>query len=139
MNQELEKVKNIDRSILLKPKTRESRENNPYEWTMVTTFSSQYWWINKIMKKHWQILKSDSILGPILPEKPNVIFRRNTAPKDNPPEPAVCTFGNLKGFFPCVKCVEPLKPCEHLPFLQGLPPKRYEIDDFITCSTIGVI
>lgn len=36
----------MDRSHLVTPRIREPKENNPYEWAFVTSFSSQYWWIN---------------------------------------------------------------------------------------------
>lgn len=105
-------------------------------------------WINKIIKKHWQVLKSDNILGPKLPEKPNVIFRRNTALKDtfapssiNPPETKIGMFGNLKGFFPCKRCklCKTSKTVSTSSFSSNVTSKRYEIDEFITCGTIGVI
>lgn len=34
------------------------------------------------MKKHWKVLKGDRILGPVLPNKPNAVYRRKQTLKD---------------------------------------------------------
>lgn len=82
LGNELQKVSAMNRNLLLAPKVKELGEVNLIEWAFITTFSSQYWCDNKIMKKRWQVLKNDRVLGLTLPDKPNVIFRRSNTLKD---------------------------------------------------------
>lgn len=73
LDKELQDVSLLNRKSFLAPKNKDMVNNNKFEWSFLTTFSSQCWWVNKIIRKHWQVLKSDKILGPKLPDKPNVV------------------------------------------------------------------
>lgn len=99
------------------------------------------------MKKHWKILKGDEILGPLLPSKPNIVYRRNLTLKDKlapsaidlPPK--ISMFGSLKGFFPCRKCkvCRTSQTIRTSSFSARVTSKVYNIKDFITCGTVGVV
>lgn len=78
LDRDLRTVSVLDRKDLLVPRNKNASNNmNGYEWSFLTTFSSQYWWVNRIFRKPWQVLKCDKILGPTLPNKPKILFRRN--------------------------------------------------------------
>lgn len=106
-----------------------------------------FWWVNKIIHKHWQILKCDKVLDPALPDRPKVLYRKNQnlkdllAPSNIDPPPKVQMFGNLKGFFPCRRCAvfRSSKTVKSSTFSSFVTSKVYSIKDFITCGIVGVI
>lgn len=147
LDKELQEVSLLNSSNLLAPKKRaEKSVGSGFEWFFITTFSSHYWWVNKIFRKHWQVLKCDKISGPTFPDKPKVLYRKNQTLKDllapsaiNPPQ-KISMFGNLKGFFPCRRCTvcSTSKTIKTSTFSSYVTSKVYNITDFITCGTIGV-
>lgn len=135
------KLANVEREQLLKLKiSQDENKKKGHEWAFITTFSSQHWWVNRIMTKHWNILKGDRILGPLLPNKPDIVYRRNLTLKDKlapsaidlPPK--ISMFGNLKGFFPCKRCkvCRTSQTIKTSSFTSNVTAKVYNIKDFIT-------
>lgn len=51
-------------------------------FSLITLFSTQYTVVERILGKHWHILQNDRVLGPLLPPKPQVIFRGVSSLKD---------------------------------------------------------
>lgn len=115
----------LDQCTLLSSQAKPDRINNSFGWAFLTTFSTQYYWINRLLKKHWKVLKGDRILGPVLPDQPKVMFcrsqilRNDLAPNivDLPPKPN--TFRNLTVFFPVEgeRYAEIPKLCAPLPLV----------------------
>lgn len=62
-----------------KTKRSKNKNNNSLDLTntakSVSTFNTKYREISKIIYKHYDILKRDLILVPVLPPKPQVTFR----------------------------------------------------------------
>lgn len=71
---EINKVLSIERSSTLVERPREGVDSR-YRCSFFTTYSTQSKQIREIFKKHWKVLQSDRLLGPVLPECAGVIFR----------------------------------------------------------------
>lgn len=71
-------IASMEREGMLVPKDR-SGDKGDFEWSFHTTYSKQYGIINKLLNKHWKVLKNDEIMGTALPECPKVIFRKALA------------------------------------------------------------
>ena len=144
----LNEVKGIDRIDLLRTKPRDTSKLPVVPF--VTTFSTQHFSVKKLLKKHWHILKNDPILGPVLPDNPQVIFkggsalRHKLAPNVLEPPVIKTTFLNsFTGFYQCRKCrVCSLSGCEHRRthlFVSTATGEQHTIKPFITCATEGVV
>lgn len=64
LEQEIQTVSNIEHNSLLVPKVWTGGGLNKHEWSFFTTFSTQHDLVNKIMGKHWSILKKLQNSGP---------------------------------------------------------------------------
>lgn len=102
--------------------------------------------VNKTIKKHCQVLKDNKILEPKLPEKPNVIYRKTRTLKDVLPPSGLSTknqyvWGPKRFFSPCKRwqVCKNSKTMRTSKFTSHVTSKTYNIEDFITCCTIGVI
>lgn len=108
VDQDLTNVLGTDRSLLLEDKPQ--RENDDFKWSFLTSFFTQYKQLKYIFERHWDILRNDKILGPLLPERPKMIYRGVPSLKNklapniiNPPiKPTF--FHNWTGFNPCKRC-----------------------------------
>lgn len=69
----IEEVANIDRSVLLEGGPRKAKDRPAIPF--ITTFSTQHQLIKKIIRKHWHQLGNDRIIQTFLPVNPQVIFR----------------------------------------------------------------
>lgn len=84
--------------------------SNRFSWSMITRYFNQHFSIKKILKRHWDVLSNDKILGPVIPEKPVLIYRGAPSLRhsiahnliDPPTRPTF--FQSLKGSFPCRRC-----------------------------------
>lgn len=101
-----------------------------------------------IFKRYWYILCRDRHLGEVLPEQPKFIYRRapsfgDRAVKkilDPPGHPSIKI--DLKGFFPCRKCI-----CCRTVRMSNRGMKKittrenetFEIREFITCNSSYVV
>ena len=118
---------------------------------MLLDFSIQHKKFEKIVAKHWPILKGDVVLGPALPERPQFIYRKAPSLRDrlapgvtDPPIiPRPRLFNFLSGFYACGRCAT----CKHAKsnikkrksFVSNVTKTEYPIKQLITCSTIGVV
>lgn len=103
----IEEVGAMDRAFMLRGKEKSQSRENDHNFSMVTTYSHQYNDIKKIMTKHWVVLKNNKVLGPVLPDHPQVIFRvvpplkLQVAPNILDAPNRVSFFQKSKGYFPC--------------------------------------
>lgn len=148
LNLEIQKAVSIDRKSLLEVKPKKESDGR-FRWALLTSFSTQHRQIKNIMRKHWGVLKQDSILGPLIPEGANVIFRGvpslkgQIAPNIINPPTRPLFFHDWTGFFPCRKCTV----CQHnnirtrkvSEFASTVTGRRYTIKPFCTCSTRFVV
>lgn len=86
------------------------RKHNHIQKYQVLDFNVQFKDIEKIIHRHWYILKEDKHLQKILPEKPLIIYKRAPTLRDiivknvvEPPPKNKFSF-NGKGFYPCKYC-----------------------------------
>lgn len=111
-----------------------------------TAFSKQLKWVNRILA-NWKILKGDKVLGPVLPDKPQVVFRkahtqRNIVALNVIERPLkVRMIENLNGFYPCRRYNIFLnsRTIRTSKFTSRVTSKEYPIKDFNTCQTRVVI
>lgn len=108
---DLQDVALLDRQSLLVSKSKDKDgTRSDLQWSFLTIFTPHFRWVNQIIRKHWQVLRYDKVLGPNLPDQPKVLYRRNqnlkdlVAPSVVDPPPRIQLFGNLKAFFPCKRC-----------------------------------
>lgn len=73
LDQEIQKVCILDRRELFQPKSRNHNSFDP-KWSFFTPFSIQHRQIKNIFNRH-DVLKNDRIMGPLLPERADVICR----------------------------------------------------------------
>lgn len=142
-------VGNRDRRDLLLDKPPRAEDREDFGLAFITTYSSQHWAIKRIIKKHWPVIKNDRILGPLLSEKPRVLFRGATSFRHmlapNVPDPPVrlSFFGDLKGFSPCRRCavckVNTVKDRRLTEFTSVNTGLTYPIKSLITCTTKCVV
>ena len=118
---------------------------------MILDYSVEFKAFERIINKNWSILKNDRVLGPVLPARPQFIYKIAPSLRDrlapsvlNPPIPRenkLFTF--LGGFYACGRCVS----CKHSKtnvkkrkkFLSFATSREYEIKQLITCDTVGVV
>lgn len=97
-------IGNRERDDLLRDKPPQVQDREDFGLAFITTYSSQHWAIKRIIRKHWSVIKNDRILGPLLSEKPRILFRGATsfrhllAPNIPVPPKRPTFFGDLKGF-----------------------------------------
>lgn len=118
----------------------------------ITTFNDQHWAIKRAVQKHWPILGQDNTLGKILPNKPQVVFRRAKnvksliAPsrlkdKQSLNMQNIPQFFNITGCYRCkgIKC----KACKFISRGQKSfsckDGRTFYIKQFICCNTQFVI
>lgn len=49
--------------------------NKDFNFAFLTTFLQEYWDIRKIASRHLGVWRNDWVLGPALPDSPDVVFR----------------------------------------------------------------
>lgn len=81
LDKTINEVACLDRANMIKGTDRIAKNNNIHEFSLVTTYSRQHYDIKKILRKHRAVLKNDKVLGPSLPERPQVIYRGVPPPK----------------------------------------------------------
>lgn len=57
--------------LVVRPKT----QDDSFKFSFVTVYSNQHYDIKKFIQKHWKVLQGDQVLGPIIPEQPQVVYR----------------------------------------------------------------
>ena len=150
INETMRKVEQMDReSLLVKNSSKNPIPSEKFSWSLTTKYSNQHFSIKKILKKHWDILKSDKIIGSLIPDNPIVIFkgapalRLKIAPNAIDPPRTMSFFQSLKGFFPCRRCnickVNSFRERKCTNFQSTATGTIYDIDSFMTCSTKYVV
>lgn len=99
-------------------------------------FNTQHKQIERIVRKHWDIVRADSHLSAILPEKPRFKYRRAPTLRDHlakklkrPPTKKKFSFFEGKGYYPCKSCYA----------TSTVTIKEYVIEDLISCRTEGLV
>ena len=136
-----------NRADLLVPRERES--NDDFQFAFFSSYSVQHFSVKKLIRKHWHILKNDSLLGPVLPEAPKVIFRGvpplrlQVAPNIVDPPKTISFFQERGGFYPCRGCatckVNACRSRRVETFFSNATQRNVKIKPFITCSTRHVV
>lgn len=76
LDQEVHRAREINRSELFQDTSQvRNKGSKNFKWSLFTSFSIQHWEMKHIFNKHWRVLKNDYIIGPLLPEKADVIYR----------------------------------------------------------------
>lgn len=109
----IQKVGNLtQKECLLSKKLDSSKKNDNFRWSFITTFNFEHNKINRILKKHWHVLRSDPLLQCLIPSNPSIIYRRaktlksKLAPSEfrNHTRLNICEIPNKdKGSFKCNK------------------------------------
>ncbi|XP_063819081.1 zinc finger protein 420-like [Pseudophryne corroboree] len=106
----LEIAQNTDRKDLIYKERKTNREDERFKWAFTTQFTSQHKQVEGVLKKHWNLLKRDPVIGNDIPEKPLCIFRRapnlkSQLVKSLCPTPVNIPTITSKGFYRCGDCV----------------------------------
>ena len=147
IQEKIEEVIKVPRSALLEIK--EKPNNKPDSVPMILDYNIHHKKIEKIINRHWHILKADTKLKEILPERPKFIYKRAPTLRDqlvksvvDPPKKQF-TFFTGKGFYPCKRCyacTHTKKPNQKvLSFKSNSNGIEYEINEFIGCNTEGAV
>lgn len=139
----------MDRTSILRGKSKPPSRENDHNLSIVTTYSRQHYDMKKIMTKHWGITKNNKILGPVLPDRPQVIFRGVTplrlqvAPNILDAPNRVSFLQKSKGYFPCHNCnvchCNKNKNRKICHFKSNVTGRVYDINTFITCTSQNVV
>lgn len=73
IHNEIEKVRRIDSESILAGAQRVTQRN---EYSLILDYNVQHKKFELIIAKHWSILKHDRLLGPVLPSRPKLIYRK---------------------------------------------------------------
>ena len=150
IKQEMEKVRLLERSVIVADKPPIT-DKEPSNFKMVLDYNIQYKKFEKIVAKHWPILKGDVVLGPALPDRPQFIYRKAPSLRDSlapgvidPPVVAqLKLFDFLSGFYACGRCATCKHVKQHIKkrksFCSNVTQLEYPIKQLITCDTIGVV
>lgn len=96
---QLIEVGNMARAAILCSTSKSKSNDEDHNFSIVTTYSQQYYDIKKIMSKQWAVLKNDRVLGPVLPDHPKVFFRDVPPLKLDVAPNRVSFFSKIKVFF----------------------------------------
>lgn len=147
IHKQIETVTNLDRKVMLQGSKRIPR--NMEAPMLILDYNIQHREVEKVVRKHWHILKSDRHLKNILPDVPKIVYKKAPTLRDllvrnvmDPPKSGH-NFFTSKGFVPCKYCYA----CRHskktqnkrLDFSSTTTGQTYPIRDFISCHTEGVV
>lgn len=148
MDKVIKEIGECDWSKLFNTRAKSSASESRAEYSMITGFNIHHKQVEKILKKHWPILKEDKILGPVLPGKPQVIYRRAPSlatriTKSAIDEPKPLKLMDQKGFYRCGKCMmckqTGMKERKSISFKSNYNGRVHKLKDIITCNTTGVV
>ncbi|OCT58440.1 hypothetical protein XELAEV_18002112mg [Xenopus laevis] len=140
-----------DRGEMLKnPVKRKHNKNDSIPF--ITTYNCSRNKFEKILQKHWHILKKDKDLSHHLTEKPKILYKKPQTlkqilvPSCIPVEKkATKTFlaQDNKGFYPCKKCKAcrtcKIKEQKCFQFQSKVTKETFDIKSLITCNSTNVI
>lgn len=148
---DVDSIGNMDQEILVADSDKNKKKRDNFEYKIILDYNIQHKKFEKIIMRHWEILKRDKILGTVLPPRPRFIYRRPPTLRDmlapivgDPPvvkENRIFNF--LSGFYACGKCPA-CKQCKHnlkmrKEFTASATNRKYQIKNLITCDTEGVV
>lgn len=148
IDQEITRISGIDQDTLITERPKLTPDDR-FKWSMFTQFSIQHRQIKHILNRHWRVLKSDPVLGPVLPINAGVTFRGAPSLRDhishNVIEPPNKTsfFPEAKGYYPrkrCNVCMYNLcgrKKSET--FQSSVTSIIYHMKHFTTCATRFIV
>lgn len=90
---------------------KDYQSNFSLKSTFFTSYSSQHFVVKSLHRKHWNVLRNDRALDQLPPKTPAVIFRGvpplrlQVAPNIIDPLIKSSCFHQMKGLYPCRKCV----------------------------------
>lgn len=112
--------------------------------TTYTPFSHQ---IKEIIKQHWHVLQTDTVCAELFPQPPMFTHSRSPNLKDklvhsdtyDHSKRPCARLDDTTGFFPCRNCTSchNIQKTDH--FICFSTGRRYNIRQFITCSSVNVI
>ncbi|XP_071989586.1 uncharacterized protein [Engystomops pustulosus] len=136
------RAKNSERCQLLQTKVRPV-DPRP---RLITTYNNQWTEIHGILRKNWNILRSDNRLIPFLTDKPHITARRSKNLKDaltnshfQRPLTPLGRGTRLLGSFPCGECSVCPFVLRSECFEDQTLKRKYKIRSYINCKTKGVI
>lgn len=120
INNQIAHVNLMDRKTMIEEHPKKSFQQEVP--SIILDFNTQFKDVARVIQKHWHILKNDKDLKGILPEKPNIVYKRAPTIRDlivksviDPPPVPTYTFFSGKGFYPCRNCYA----CRHAKKFQG--------------------
>lgn len=148
IDNEIIRISNIDRNTLMTEHPKPTSDDK-LKWSMFTQFSIQHRQIKHILNRHWGVLKSDPVLGPVLPNNAGVTFRGAPSLRDhishnviNLPVKA-SFFPETIGYHPCKRC----NVCRYNlygrkrteTFQSSVTSITYPMKHFTTCATRFIV
>lgn len=148
LDREINVILSVERTATLMERPKNTSDSK-FKWAFTTTHSLQSKQVRNIFRKHWKVLLSDRLLGPVLPEWAAVIFRGarsiqgQVAPNVIDLPKKISFFHDCKGFYPCRKC----NVCHHntggrqkmLTFTSIVTSRVYHMKQFPTCSSQYIV
>ena len=148
VDEDIDPVFKTDRNSLIVEKPKRPPDDR-FKWAFTTQYSVQHKRIKSILNQHWNVLKSDSLLGPVLPDRPGVVFRgamalRNKlAPNVSDPPTKPSFFPEMIGFHACRRCnvclLNVFTSRRIDSFTSTVTSTIYHMRDFVTCDTRYVV
>lgn len=123
---------NIERKTLLEIKPKKDPDEK-LKWAMLTSFSIQHKQIQNIVKKHWEVLRQDNILGKLLPGEAKVIFRGAPSLQGQIAPNVTCSTRYVvylitcpcrKQYIGCTTRTFTTRVGEHIALIKGRDPKH---------------
>lgn len=120
----------------------------------ITNFSSDFKNLGAAFRKHWHILTEDPLLRSVLPDRPNIIYRRAPTLRSkitgsylehktpNETTQSDLTGNKLVGFHYCGRCVgcqQVDSRTKKLTFKKDTMVEEFKIKDFLTCTSDFVV
>ncbi|MEE6516773.1 hypothetical protein FKM82_026498 [Ascaphus truei] len=139
----IDQANKTDRTTLIQSTKRTPVDVDKVFLPFITQFNGMSQDISKVLNKHWGILQSDPILNSILPSRPQIVYKKarnlksQIAPscsKKNSGSGQTMWLGDLKGYYPCKKCIGCSFGYKCKGFKSNVTGKSFVIQTFITCK-----
>lgn len=126
---EIAKVRSTDRSTIVADKVKTTGvEDTTTDYRVVLDYNVQYKKLERIIARHWPILKCDWTLEPVLPKHPRFIYRKARSLRDrlapgviDPPKLRIIGFSVFCwGFMRVANVLPARKPVETLRGVKNL-------------------
>lgn len=145
-------VGNLERTSLVADSDNHQKSKDDFGYKVILDYNIQYKKFERIVSKHWDILKKDSVLGAVFPPCPKFVYRKPPTLRDILAPSVVVPLRSKRKtgfstscqvFNACGKCPA-CKQCRHnlkrrKDFSASATSKYYQIKHLITCNTVGVV